>query len=194
MVVEVDDKARSKGDKAEEKTVYKIDIPANRYDLLCTEGLVRALNVFLGNCPIPTFHYSTPTPREKIIVKAETQIIRPFVVGAVLRNITLNHTRYNSFLDLQDKLHFNICRRRSLVAIGTHDLDSIQGPFTYEALKPESIEFVPLVPATKSFTAKELLEYYRDKKNDDVKHLREYTDLIYHSPVYPLSMTTKDEC
>ena len=26
---------------------YKIDIPANRYDLLCTEGLSRALRVFL---------------------------------------------------------------------------------------------------------------------------------------------------
>lgn len=28
--------------------VYKIDIPANRYDLLCIEGLARALRVFLG--------------------------------------------------------------------------------------------------------------------------------------------------
>ena len=27
----------------------------------------------------------------------------------------------------QDKLHQNICRRRTLVAIGTHDLDKIQG-------------------------------------------------------------------
>ena len=31
---------------AEEKTVYKIDIPANRYDLLCVEGLARALLIF----------------------------------------------------------------------------------------------------------------------------------------------------
>lgn len=30
--------------------VYKIDIPANRYDLLCIEGLARALRVFLGEC------------------------------------------------------------------------------------------------------------------------------------------------
>lgn len=37
-----------------------------------------------------------------------------------------------SFLDLQDKLHFNICRRRNLVAIGTHNLDSIQPPFYYK--------------------------------------------------------------
>lgn len=31
---------------SEEKTVYKIDIPANRYDLLCVEGLARALLIF----------------------------------------------------------------------------------------------------------------------------------------------------
>lgn len=28
--------------------IYKIDIPANRYDLLCIEGLARALRIFLG--------------------------------------------------------------------------------------------------------------------------------------------------
>ena len=45
---------------AEEKTVYKIDIPANRYDLLCLEGLARALLIFQvpkmpeTNGPLPT--------------------------------------------------------------------------------------------------------------------------------------------
>ena len=35
-------------------------------------------------------------------------------------------------------------RKRSLVAIGTHDLDTVEGPFTYEALPPEQIKFRPL--------------------------------------------------
>lgn len=63
--------------------------------------------------------------------------MRPFVVCAVLRGVTFDAARYNSFIDLQDKLHQNICRKRSLVAIGTHDLDKVAGPFTYEALPPE---------------------------------------------------------
>ncbi len=29
-------------------TTYKVEIGANRYDLLCLEGLVRALLIFLG--------------------------------------------------------------------------------------------------------------------------------------------------
>jgi phenylalanyl-tRNA synthetase beta chain len=37
---------RSEG--ASEDIIYKIDIPANRYDLLCLEGLVQGLQVFLG--------------------------------------------------------------------------------------------------------------------------------------------------
>ena len=51
---------------------------------------------------------------------------------------------YDSFIDLQDKLHHNLCRRRSLVAIGTHDFDSLQGPFLYDALPPPDIKFKPL--------------------------------------------------
>ncbi len=35
-------------------------------------------------------------------------------------------------------------RKRSLVAIGTHDLDKVEGPFTYEAIPPEQIKFRPL--------------------------------------------------
>ena len=48
-------------------------------------------------------------------------------------------------IDLQDKLHMNICRRRKLVSIGTHDLDTVEGDvFIYDALKPELIKFTPL--------------------------------------------------
>lgn len=32
---------------ASNDVIYKIDIPANRYDLLCLEGLVNGLQIFL---------------------------------------------------------------------------------------------------------------------------------------------------
>ena len=74
----------------------------------------------------------------------QTAQIRPFAVAAILREVTLDADRYASFIDLQDKLHQNIGRKRSLVSIGTHDLDTIKGPFTYDAQIPENIKFVPL--------------------------------------------------
>jgi phenylalanyl-tRNA synthetase beta chain len=96
-------------------------------------------------------------------------------VSAVLRGITFDQQRYDSFIELQDKLHQNICRKRTLVAIGTHDLDTIAGPFSYEALPPQEINFVPL-NKTESFRADQLLEFY--EKSDKDKHLKPYVAIL----------------
>ncbi|XP_068634508.1 phenylalanine--tRNA ligase beta subunit, cytoplasmic isoform X2 [Aristolochia californica] len=153
-----------------------------RYDLLCLEGLVQALRIFVGKDKIPTYAVVDIPQKEmlKMHVKTETSLIRPFVVCAVLRGLIFDEARYNSFIDLQDRLHQNICRKRTLVAIGTHDLDTIQGPFTYEALPPKEINFVPL-KQDKSFRADELMEFYRS----DMK-LKKFLHIIESSPVYPV--------
>merc|ERR1719401_2181873 len=85
-----------------------------------------------------------PLPQMRMTVHASTAQIRPFVVCAVLRGVTFDQDRYQSFIDLQDKLHQNIGRKRTLVSMGTHDLSTLKPPFTYEALPPKDIVFVPL--------------------------------------------------
>lgn len=118
-------------------------------------------------------------------VETSTAAIRPYVVCAVLRNIAFDKRRYKSFIDLQDKLHQNICRKRTYVAIGTHDLDTLSGPFSYKALPPKDINFVPLTEDNgKSYDAQELMDFYRT--DPSAKHLKPYTDIIYDSPVYPV--------
>uniref|UniRef100_A0A0K0DHX8 phenylalanine--tRNA ligase n=1 Tax=Angiostrongylus cantonensis TaxID=6313 RepID=A0A0K0DHX8_ANGCA len=112
--------------------VYKIEVPANRYDLVCVEGLTRALH------------------------------------------------NYASFIDLQDKLHQNICRKRTLVAIGTHDLNTISGPFKYTADYPKNIRFIPL-NQNKEFTAAELMEFYSADS-----HLKPYLPIIRDKERYPV--------
>ena len=171
------------GDDAEDDTIYKIDIPANRYDLLCMEGISRALNVSRGVEPSPVFRMIEPVngaPRQKMIQKPETMLVRPFVVCAVLRGVKFDKARYDSFIDLQDKLHQNICRRRTLVAIGTHDLNTVKGPFTYEAHPPEDIKFTPL-KQTREFNAAELMEHY--KSDQKLKH---FLHIIDGSVVFPV--------
>ncbi|KAH7849285.1 hypothetical protein Vadar_015592 [Vaccinium darrowii] len=166
----------------DEEVIYKIEVAANRYDLLCLEGLAQALRIFIGIDPIPTYTLRN-IRRESMLkmhVKPETSLIRPYVVCAVLRGITFDEATYNSFIDLQDRLHQNICRRRTLVAIGTHDLDTIDGPFTYEALPPSEINFVPLKQKV-SFKADELMEFYKS----DLK-LKKFLHIIENSPVYPV--------
>lgn len=80
-----------------------------------------------------------------------------------MRNIKFDQDRYDSFIALQDKLHQNLARQRTLVSIGTHDLDTIKGPFTYEALPPEQINFIPL-NQEKQMNGKELMEFYEVRR------------------------------
>ncbi|RAL38742.1 hypothetical protein DM860_013423 [Cuscuta australis] len=167
----------------DEEIIYKIEVPANRYDLLCLEGLVQALRIFSGLDPIPTYKVANVNEESmlEMHVKAETSKIRQYVVCAILRGLTFDEARYASFIDLQDRLHQNICRRRTLVAIGTHDLDTIEAPFTYEALPPSEISFVPL-KQKESFRADKLMEYY---KEHDLK-LKKFLHIIENSPVFPV--------
>lgn len=125
-------------------TVYKVEVPANRYDLLCLEGIAVALRCYLNKDKLPTYKLTKPAKMEKVIVKPSTKQVRPVVVSAILRNIKFDVQSYNSFIDLQDKLHMNICRKRTLCSMGTHDYDLIQGPITYEAHPPKDIVFKAL--------------------------------------------------
>ncbi|KAF7121991.1 hypothetical protein CNMCM5793_009546 [Aspergillus hiratsukae] len=174
-------------DGKQEPPQLKIEIPANRYDLLCFEGIQLMLNIFLGRKPLPNYRLAEPSngQMEKIIVKEDTMKIRPLVSGAILRNITFDKARYESFIALQDKLHQNLARQRTLVSIGTHDLDTLQGPFTYEALPPKDIKFVPL-NQTKELNGEELMSFYEKDK-----HLGKYLHIIRDSPVYPVIYDSK---
>ncbi|KAG8852372.1 phenylalanine--tRNA ligase subunit beta [Tulasnella sp. 330] len=176
---EVEEAARN--GQPTERPQLKIEIPANRYDLLCIEGIARALRVFLQKDKTPAYRLVFPTGGEANLLTAtiapETAQVRPFFACAILRNVKFTPRSYASFIDLQDKLHQNICRRRQLVAIGTHDLDTLKPPFRYEARAPKNIKFMPL-NKTKEYTAEELMT--------SEKHLAKYLPIIRDSPVYPI--------
>ena len=73
--------------------------------------------------------------------------------------MTFTKENYAHFIDLQDKLHQNLCRKRTLVAIGTHDLDTIKAPFRYDARRPADIRFKAL-NQTVEMSTPELFESY----------------------------------
>ncbi|GMS84140.1 hypothetical protein PENTCL1PPCAC_6315 [Pristionchus entomophagus] len=176
------EKGNVSGEKLSDVEVYKVDIPANRYDLLCVEGLSRAIKIFQERMPQPDYKLEKPADGEleRIIVKPQTKGVRPFVVGAILRDVTLDERSYASFIDLQDKLHQNICRKRSLVAIGTHDLDTVKGPFVYNAEKPSEFKFIPL-NETNEFNAEQLMVHYSGDS-----HLKPYLPILAGQSHYPV--------
>ncbi len=165
------------------ETVFKIEVAANRYDLLCLEGIATAFRSYLGLGAVP--HYSVKNQREQlheVIVKKETAAVRPHVVACVLRDITFDLKAYNSFIDLQDKLHHNICRRRTLASMGTHDLDKFasDAPITYEAVPPEQIVFQAL-KQSEAMDAAQLFEAFKS----DIK-MKKFLPILEGHPRYPV--------
>nr|AAW24984.1 SJCHGC06626 protein [Schistosoma japonicum] len=177
-------KEKSKGCSTE--PVYKIEIPANRYDLLCPEGLSRALMIFESKTKPPVYITKKPQNPIQLHVSQSTQSVRPFVVAGILRNIALDEYKLNSFIDLQEKLHQNLCRKRSLVAIGAHDLDTLNPPFYYDTKPPNDIRFIAL-NKTKEHSAEELMELF---SND--LHLKQYLPLIQDKPEYPVILDSSN--
>ncbi|EME48485.1 hypothetical protein DOTSEDRAFT_67501 [Dothistroma septosporum NZE10] len=161
-------------DGVQERPQLKIEIPANRYDMLCFEGIALNLKVFLGHQQMPKYTLVPPPKGETLTVHVDpaTEKVRPYFSCAVLRNIEFTKERYESFIALQDKLHSNLARNRTLVAIGTHDLDTLEGPFSYEALPPDRINFAPL-NQTKSMRADEMMEFFEKDK-----HLSKFLPII----------------
>ncbi|SCV99728.1 LAFE_0B01200g1_1 [Lachancea fermentati] len=185
--VELDEDTTEEALKNNEDPELKIEIGANRYDLLCIEGIAQSLNEYLGRSEAPQYKVSKPTT--KLYIEPSTEQIRPYAAAAILRNITFNQKSYDSFIALQDKLHSNICRNRSLVAVGTHDFDTIQGPFHYRALPPNDFKFVPL-NQTKEMTGAQIVELY--KQPEQKNNLGRFVHIIEDSPVYPVIFDSND--
>ncbi|AGO11464.1 AaceriACR219Wp [[Ashbya] aceris (nom. inval.)] len=179
--IELDEDTTEEALKNNEEPELKIEIGANRYDLLCIEGIAQSLNEYVGRAETPRYKLAAPTT--KLYIEPSTEQIRPYAAAAILRNIKFDERSYASFIALQDKLHSNLCRNRTLVAMGTHDLDSIQGPFHYKALPPTGFKFVPLFQS-KELTGKEVVDLY--KTPEQKNNLGRFVHIIENSPVYPV--------
>ena len=166
------------------ETLYKIEVSANRYDLLCLEGLGLALKVFLKKIEMPIFKALNTYPENErvLIVEKSVDPVRPFGLAAILKGISFTDDTLRGFMELQEKLHNNICRGRKLVSMGTHDLDTIKGPFYYRALKPEEFKFVPL-NRTEEVDGNGMMKVLKE----DPK-LGKYLYLLEKSDKYPLMM------
>lgn len=168
-----------------EEVIYKIDTPANRYDLLSAEGMSLALKVFAGVIPTPKFKVlNQANPLYKMTVDSSVRNVRDYVVCAVLRNVTFTPQSYNSFIDFQEKLHSGLARRRTLASVGTHDLDKLNGctTFSFTTMPKENIKFVPLNQTrVMDCTGNGLEQYYKDDR-----HISKFVPLISSLPRYPV--------
>ena len=115
----------------------------DRPDLLSTEGVARALGAFTEQ-ELGLVEYKTRKPSTNIVVSSKVLDIRPHVLGGIVRGIKLDDTAIKCLMELQEKLHVTLGRKRSKVSIGIHDLGKLVAPFNYTTCSPHEPAFVPL--------------------------------------------------
>src|SRR5208337_299529 len=133
------------------------EVTSDRADLLCEEGIALMLRAYYGiktGLTIPPVQASD----YRIIVGKELENIRPYVTGAIVKNIHFTDESIKSIMHLQEKLHGTFGRRRKKGAIGIHDLSKIAGKdIYYKAVPADSVEFVPL-QSSETMTPAEVLK------------------------------------
>ncbi|MCL2142644.1 MAG: phenylalanine--tRNA ligase subunit beta [Methanomassiliicoccaceae archaeon] len=139
----------------------------DRPDLYSAEGLARSLRPFLDIAP-GMKKYGTERTDIEMKVDKSAGDVRPYVLCAAIRDIKITDGLLRSLMDMQEKLHLTIGRKRAKIAIGVHDLDKVVPPFTYKAVLPGEISFVPL-GKTEKWDLDEILE--KHEKGVDYAHI-----------------------
>lgn len=124
-------------------TQMDIEFFPDRPDLYSVEGVARALRSYL-ELETGLKQYETGESDIKLIVDPTVNEVRPYIVSGLVRGVTMTDFFIQSLMDMQEKLHLTLGRKRAKMAIGVHDYRDIEPPFVYKAVDPESIQFVPL--------------------------------------------------
>ncbi|MEM3597043.1 MAG: phenylalanine--tRNA ligase subunit beta [Candidatus Bathyarchaeia archaeon] len=154
----------------------KVEYNPNRIDYCSYAGVARALKGFLEiETGMP--RYKAEEPKTTLIIDEAVAEVRPYMLAAVVRNIKLDEEAVVELMEMQEDLHWGLGRDRKKVSIGIHNLDVVKPPFTYTAVPPESVKFVPLGKA-EEMNLKEILE--KHEKGIAYRHLIDW------APRYPL--------
>lgn len=129
----------------EEKTenYLKVEYNPNRPDFSSQEGIARALRGFMEiETGLPKYKIS----ESGVTVKVDPALaeVRPYIVCAIIRNVSFNDENIVELIGMQEDLHWAIGRDRKKSSIGIHDFDSVKPPFEYRAVDPDGIKFIPL--------------------------------------------------
>ncbi|MGA1849007.1 MAG: phenylalanine--tRNA ligase subunit beta [Thermoplasmatota archaeon] len=119
----------------------------DRPDLFCVEGVARAYRAFTGKEPERDLSRSMKVEGDSAMeleVDPGMLEVRPVIGAAYITGVQIDDDALVSIMNLQEKLHITVGRKRKKVAIGIHDADPITGPFRFWPALPEEVEFVPL--------------------------------------------------
>jgi phenylalanyl-tRNA synthetase beta chain len=105
---------------------FQLEFAPDRLDRLSVEGVARSLRYQYGDdrgVYIPT------TNSAEWVVEVDESVPdeRPYVTAAVVRGLDMSEAKLASLIQLQEKLHATMGRKRAKGAIGVHDLTMLKG-------------------------------------------------------------------
>ena len=121
----------------------KIEITAERFDLISTVGIARAINYYLGFIQnLKDFKVQKGT--DKVIVNSNLKDVRPFTCAFKILDFKLDEKKLLEIIEIQEKIHESFGRNRKKAAIGIYPIQKIKFPIHFEARDKKDINFHPL--------------------------------------------------
>lgn len=122
----------------------ELEIFPDRPDLLSYQGFKRNFLTFLGRKVLKNYKVNKPEKNYKVNINSSVKNVRPHTACAIVKGLQLDDSKIKELIEMQEKLHFTVGRKRKKLAIGIYPLEKIKLPITYKALEPDKIKFVPL--------------------------------------------------
>lgn len=162
----------------------ELEIFPDRPDLLSYQGFKRAFLAFLERkTGLRTYKLNKPGKNYKVIVEKSVNDMRPYTVCAIIKGLRLDDEKIKEIIDIQEKLHTTIGRKRKKVAIGIYPLEKITLPITYKAMEPDKIKFTPL-EMNKELSGFQILQRHPAG--------RDYAHLLAGKTKFPVFMDSKN--
>ncbi len=165
-----------KGVSDEKDPELKVEITAEKMDMVSAVGIARAIKYYKGlETKLPEYKIEKAT--QKVIVKKSAKKSRPKTVCVILKDIKMTQELLDEMIEIQEKIHASFGRNRKKASIGIYPCEEFDFPVTFTAEKPEDIKFIPL-EMNSEMNAKQIL-----KEHDKGK---EYAHLLEGLEFYPV--------
>ncbi len=158
------------GTPVEEITNKEISVEVfpNRPDLLSLQGFSRSLLQYLGKSKPAQYKINKPEKDYKVKIEKSVKPVRPFTACCIVKGLKLDDEKIKEIIDIQEKLHLTIGRKRKKVAIGIYPMEKIKLPIRFIGADPDKLKFIPL-EMDKEMSGRQILS--RHPAGRDYAHL-----------------------
>jgi phenylalanyl-tRNA synthetase beta chain len=172
-----------KGISDETDPEMKVEITAEKMDMVSTIGIGRAVRFYRGiSKELP--RYKIAPAKNKVIVEKSVEAVRPKTVCVILRDVSMTQELLDEMIEIQEKVHDSFGRHRKKASIGIYPMGEFSFPVTFTGEKSNNIIFHPL-EGDCEMSAKEILETHETGKK--------FAHLLSGHDVYPVFRDSNKE-